>query len=306
MDSSPAAVRVEHLTKQYGSLTAVNDLSFTIPKGTITGFVGPNGAGKTTCIRMLLGLVTPSSGEAEVLGSSVHNPSAYLAKVGAMIEGPAFYPNLSGEGNLRVLATLAGLPTDRVHEALDTVGLLNRKSDPVKRYSLGMKQRLGIASTLMRNPQLLILDEPLNGLDPPGIIEMRTLMRSLQEEGVTIIVSSHLLGEVEHVADWLVSIRNGHEQYCGSTDTLPGRGTEQLVVRVDTDDEVAILRELLTKDGHAFTADGRTLTVDAPASYGRTLNIESMKAGAVLTELRMSRESLEGAVLAMMQEDIHQ
>ncbi len=303
MESTPQAVRVTNLTKRFGALTAVNNLSFTIPEGAIAGFVGPNGAGKTTSIRMLLGLVAPSGGQAEVLGSPIGMPSQYLPKVGAMIEGPAFYPNLSGEGNLRVLATLAGLPHDRVHEALVRVGLEGRKSDPVKRYSLGMKQRLGIAGTLMRNPRLLILDEPLNGLDPPGIIEMRTLMRTLQKDGVTIIVSSHLLGEVEQVADWLVSIRSGHEQYCGSTDALPGRGSEHLVVRVDSDDEAATVARIVTKAGHTFTKEGRTLTIDAPPSYARTLNSDAMREGAVLTELRTSRASLEGAVLAMMQEE---
>ena len=163
------AISVSNLSKRYGDVLAVNSASFEVPLGTICGFVGPNGSGKTTTIRMLLGLIKPTEGSGSIIGNSIAHPEKYLKEVGAMIEGPAFYPALSGEENLKVLATLGGLPTDRVKELIRTVGLEGRGHSKYKTYSLGMKQRLGIAAALLPNPKLLILDEPTNGLDPEGI-----------------------------------------------------------------------------------------------------------------------------------------
>src|SRR5438270_5527732 len=217
---SAVALRTEGLTKRYGGRAAVDRLSIDVPAGSVCGFVGPNGAGKTTSIRMLLGLVRPTSGTAEVLGQSIGGPAAYLARVGAMIETPAFYPTLSGRRNLQVLARLTGIDDHRVEAVLEQVGLLDRAGELYRAYSLGMKQRLGLAGALLGAPQLLILDEPTNGLDPPGIREVRGLLRRLADTGTTVFVSSHLLDELQHVCDHLVVINGGRLVFQGSVEAL--------------------------------------------------------------------------------------
>ena len=209
LPSQNAAISVTDLTKRYGERNAVDHISFDVPRGTICGFVGPNGAGKTTTIRMLLGLVKPTTGAGTVLGEPLTHPERFLGKVGALIEGPAFYPALSGRENLKVLATLGNFPHDRVDQLLDQVGLLDRATSKFKTYSLGMKQRLGIAAALLPSPELLILDEPTNGLDPAGIQEVRELLGHLAGYGLTVLVSSHLLSEIEAIADDLVMLRHG-------------------------------------------------------------------------------------------------
>ena len=187
------AISVSELSKQYGDRSAVNKISFDVPAGSVCGFIGPNGSGKTTTIRMLLGLISPSQGSGEVLGESILHPARYLDRVGAMIEGPAFYPSLSGIENLKVLAHLGGFSTERIPKLLEIVDLEDRGASKFKTYSLGMKQRLGIAAALLPDPSLLILDEPTNGLDPAGIQEVRQLLRNLADQGMTVFVSSHLL-----------------------------------------------------------------------------------------------------------------
>lgn len=167
-----ASIRTAGLTKDFGDLRAVNEIDLDLPRGGVTGFVGPNGAGKSTTIRMLLGLIQPTSGEGEVLGHSIADPSGYLHRVGALIESPAFYPTLTGRENLRVFAALGGHDRRRIDEMLEVVGLGDRGRDTYKSYSLGMKQRLGIAAALFPDPDLLVLDEPTNGLDPQGIVEI--------------------------------------------------------------------------------------------------------------------------------------
>jgi ABC-2 type transport system ATP-binding protein len=186
-----SVIVAQGLTKDFSGLTAVDHLDLEIPRGGVVGFVGPNGSGKSTTIRMLLGLITPTSGRAEVLGVSISHPSKYAGRVGALIESPSFLPSLSGTSNLRSLAALRGLPRSRVEEVLDVVGLKGRGDDLVKTYSLGMKQRLGIAAALLPDPELLILDEPTNGLDPAGIVEVRTLLQTLGDEGRTLLFVSH-------------------------------------------------------------------------------------------------------------------
>lgn len=203
------AVRTAGLTKEYSGRRVVDAVNLELPSGVISGFVGPNGAGKTTTIRMLLGLVTPTAGEGQVLGRPLSHPASYLPRVGALIEGPAFTAALSGRENLRALAAAGRLPSSRVDVALDRVGLAERGRDLFKKYSLGMKQRLGLAAALLPDPELLVLDEPTNGLDPAGIMQMRDLLASLRDEGRTIFVSSHLLSELEQIAEHLVIIRQG-------------------------------------------------------------------------------------------------
>jgi ABC-2 type transport system ATP-binding protein len=203
------AIETHGLRKRFGKLTAVDGLTISIPAGTIAGFIGPNGSGKTTTIRLLLGLVRPDAGSATILGHPLTNALGYLPRVGALIEAPAFYPSLSARTNLEVLTHLGGYPRSRVSELLDLVELSDRARDRVGSYSLGMKQRLGVAMALLPDPDLLILDEPANGLDPLGIIATRDLLRRLREQGKTIFLSSHLLGELEQVADWLVMLHQG-------------------------------------------------------------------------------------------------
>jgi ABC-2 type transport system ATP-binding protein len=214
--SGAFAIETQGLGKHFGKHTAVDGLTISVPAGTIAGFIGPNGAGKTTTIRLLLGLIRPDAGNATILGHPLTNPLGYLPHVGALIEAPAFYPSLSARANLDVLARLGGYSSARVREVLDLVELSDRAHDRVGSYSLGMKQRLGVAMALLPDPVLLILDEPANGLDPLGIIGTRDLLRRLREQGKTIFLSSHLLGELEQVADWLVMLHQGKALYNGS------------------------------------------------------------------------------------------
>jgi len=230
------AIETRGLSKHFGRRKAVDHLTIRIPTGTIAGFVGPNGSGKTTTIRLLLGLVRPSEGSATVLGQPISHPQTYLSRVGALIEAPAFYPSLSGQTNLEVLARLGGYTRSRARELLDLVELSDRARDRVGSYSLGMKQRLGVAIALLPDPDLLILDEPANGLDPLGIIATRDLLRRLREQGKTIFLSSHLLGELEQVADWLVMLHQGKALYNGPAraflDQHPGASLEQRFLTV--------------------------------------------------------------------------
>ncbi|HTE60937.1 MAG TPA: ATP-binding cassette domain-containing protein, partial [Solirubrobacteraceae bacterium] len=191
--TSNLVIETRGLTKRYGdAIVAVDDLELRVRRGEVYGFLGPNGAGKTTTLRMLLGLVRPTSGTAAVLGAPPGSPEG-LARIGALVEAPAFYPYLSGRDNLRVLAGYAGVPEDRVEAVLDEVRLSDRAADRSSTYSLGMKQRLGVAAALLKDPELLILDEPTNGLDPGGMAEMRAFIRSLGEGGRTVVLSSHLM-----------------------------------------------------------------------------------------------------------------
>src|SRR5262245_42032402 len=217
--TQPTPALVTHdLTKRYGGRAAVDNLSIEVPAGVVAGFIGPNGAGKTTTMAMLLGLVRPTAGTATVLGESLGGPAAYLGRVGALIETPAFWPALSGVENLRVLARAGGHDPKRIPEALSLAGLDSRGRDRFREYSLGMKQRLGIAAALLGDAELLVLDEPTNGLDPAGINEMREFILRLADGQRTVLVSSHILSELEHIADWLVVINDGALVYQGPAD----------------------------------------------------------------------------------------
>jgi ABC-2 type transport system ATP-binding protein len=202
-------VTTQGLTKRYGDRLAVDGVSMTVRRGEVYGFLGPNGAGKTTTLRMALGLVRPTSGSVRVLGQPAGSPSV-TARVGALIEGPGFYPNLSGRDNLRVLARYRGLPESAADDALARVELADRGADRFRSYSLGMKQRLGVAAALMGAPELIVLDEPTNGLDPAGMVEMRALIVDLARGGQTVVLSSHLLTEVQDICDRVGVIDRGH------------------------------------------------------------------------------------------------
>mgnify|MGYP003339272540 FL=1 len=288
-----AVISAENLTKKYGDLVAVDHVTFQIPQGAITGFVGPNGAGKTTTIRMLLGLVKPSAGSANILAHSISEPETYLPYVGAMIEGPAFYPALSGRENLRVLARLGDFPYQRVDELLELVGLSDRATSKFKTYSLGMKQRLGIAAALLPNPKVLILDEPVNGLDPAGIHEVRNLLRALADKGISIFVSSHILSELEVIADHLVVVDQGKVIFQGATKDLLAAHKPRLVVRGSSDSDLATLREIASSAGFDSQVDGDQLLITAPESFAGTLNKGAFERGVVLTMLHIARPTLE-------------
>ena len=227
----------------------MNDLTFEVPDGGVVGFVGPNGSGKSTTIRVLLGLIEPSGGTGTVLGESIEHPERFADRVGALIESPAFVGSLCGRDNLRSLAALRGLPAKRIDEVLEIVGLVGREGDKASTYSLGMKQRLGIAAALLPDPELLVLDEPTNGLDPAGIVEIRDLLKSLAAGGRTVVVSSHLLGEIQAMADCLVVIRFGELVYAGSLEGLMEHATERVVAAPESGTDLPRLVEIVEDNG---------------------------------------------------------
>ncbi|HVF05398.1 MAG TPA: ATP-binding cassette domain-containing protein [Frankiaceae bacterium] len=252
---------------------AIDNLDLVVEEGGVHGFLGPNGSGKTTTIRMILGLVEPDAGEVRLLGEPVpQGLPDVISEVGALVETPLFFPNFSGRLNLELLAQVAGLPRDRVDESLDRVGLTDRADDRVKAYSLGMKQRLGIAAALMKRPRLLILDEPSNGLDPAGIREVRELIRALGSRGVTVFLSSHLLGEVEQVCDTVDILVRGRRIASGSVqEVLATKATGQ--VRVRTADIALAARTLEAAGMTVAPFDDHLLVYDVadPATVTKAL-----------------------------------
>jgi ABC-2 type transport system ATP-binding protein len=294
------AIRATGLVKDYDGLRAVDHLTFEVPAGVVAGFVGPNGAGKTTTIRMLVGLVTPTGGSAEVLGVPVSEAATYLPRVGTLIEGPAFYPTLSGRRNLEVLATLGSCARERVEQALATVELTDRADDRYDTYSLGMKQRLGIAAALLCEPELLILDEPVNGLDPAGILDVRRLLRRLAASGVTVFVSSHLLTEVEQIADWLVILEQGRLIFVGPISEAIASQRGGLIAAGEPGADLGVVVRVAAESGYEATLgeDGR-IRIEAPSEFAGQLNREAMRAGVTLTELYFRRPTLEDVFFAV-------
>ena len=293
------AIEVDNLTKQYDNLTAVKGATFSVPRGSICGFVGPNGAGKTTTIRMLLGLISPTSGSAKVLGESVTNPEKYLSFVGAMIEGPAFYPALTGAENLRVLATLGGFPIERVEDLITLVGLSGRGGDKYKTYSLGMKQRLGIAAALLPNPALLILDEPTNGLDPEGIQEVRDLLKKLASEGTTVFVSSHLLSEIEIISEHIVMVRKGEVVFAGPIEELLMNQKPTIIVRTEDPSDLEKIATIATAEGHKVSIRGGEAHIEGPHDWAPHLNKRAFEAGITLAQLTPTLPNLEETFFEM-------
>ncbi|KPM54816.1 ABC transporter [Frankia sp. R43] len=318
-----AAVWTRGLTKEYGPRRVVDHLDLFVPAGALSGFVGPNGAGKSTTLRMLLGLVRPSAGEAFVLGEPVTSPEGYLDRTGAMIEGPTFHPGLSGRRNLEQLALLRGVGRgsglghrrrarrERIDEVLAQVGLAGRADDRFGTYSLGMKQRLGIAAALLPRPKLLILDEPTNGLDPAGIREIRTLLRDLAGTGMTIFVSSHLLSEVEQICDHLVMIRSGRMLFQGHVADLLAAEDPRILMVPERDDDAERLAAVLGSAGlHTeieMADEARSLptlverhpvvVAHAPDGLAAGINRLAMRAGITLRSIRTHRPNLEETFL---------
>ena len=294
-----SVITTERLTRRFGPVVAVDELDLQLPTGGVIGVVGPNGSGKSTLIRMLLGLIEPSGGSATVLGSSIQRPSAYAHDVGALVESPAFLPGLSARRNLLSLARLRGLPASRVDEVLDIVGLAGRDREPVKNYSLGMKQRLGIAAALLPDPSVLILDEPTNGLDPAGIVQIRALLQRLGRSGRTVIVSSHLLAEIEAACDHVVVIRFGQLVFAGPMAELMARTRAHVDVAPEHDDDIAELVAVLSRAGWESEPTTGGLRVAAPKTDSAAINRAVASAGITLSGLVPAQDSLEDIFLAM-------
>jgi ABC-2 type transport system ATP-binding protein len=292
----PLVVETRDLTKRYGSITAVSGLDLLVRRGEVYGFLGPNGAGKTTTLRMLLGLIRPSAGAASVLGERPGSPRS-LGGVGALVESPAFYPYLSGRDNLRVVARYSGAPKSRIGEVLEAVELSERAKDRFRKYSLGMKQRLGVAAALLKDPELLILDEPTNGLDPKGMADIRALIRRLGSGERTVLLSSHLLGEVEQICDRVGVIRKGELVAEGSVSEL--RGQSGLLVRAEPVREAAYIAARLAGVEEVREVDGalRLTVVDPKMAAG--INAKLVNAGLRVSELRPSEQSLEEVFLEL-------
>ena len=297
--SSPLAIDVADLSKKYGQRMALSHANFEVPMGSICGFVGPNGSGKTTTIRMLLGLISPTTGSGHVLGESITEPEKYLPRVGAMIEGPAFYPALTGKQNLMVLAKIGGFDTDLVQGLLEKVGLGDRGDSKYKTYSLGMKQRLGIAAALLPNPKLLILDEPTNGLDPAGIQEVRALLRQLADDGATIFVSSHLLSELEMICDHLVMLREGKVIFAGKTTQLLAAQQPVVIAKPENSKDLSKLAEIAKSLGHETNILDDAVHVKGEKNFAAELNKAAFAAGITLSSLAPVQASLEETFFEM-------
>jgi ABC-2 type transport system ATP-binding protein len=285
-------IEVESLSKRFGKTQAVAGLSFRVEPGTITGFLGPNGAGKSTTLRSILDLVHPDSGQTRVLGVPYRRLDRPLHRVGAVLEASEVHPGRNGRNHLRVLAAAAGLPRSRVEEVLSLVELSAGAKRRVKGYSLGMRQRLGLAAAMLGDPEVLVLDEPANGLDPAGIRWLRDLLRSLAAEGRTILVSSHVLAEVAQTVDRVVIIHRGRlVQQATIAEVLAGA---QGATRVRTPD--GRLRELLTAAGATVNEADGLLLVDAPPE--RVGEVAAAN-GVVLHELSVEKATLEEVFLEL-------
>jgi ABC-type multidrug transport system ATPase subunit len=283
------------LTKRYGELVAVDRLTMRVRRGEVYGFLGPNGAGKTTTMRMLVGLVRPTTGRASILGMAPGS-SAGLARVGALIEGPGFFPFLSARDNLRVMAQHAGIARERVDAVLAEVELADRAGDRFGTFSQGMKQRLGVAAALLKDPEVLILDEPTTGLDPKGMAEMRGFIRGLGRGRRTVLLSSHLMPEVEQVCDRVAVIDRGHLVKEGTVDELRGGGV--LLVRAEPLEHASSLLDGFPGIDRVVSGDGALRITTDPAS-APAINRMLVEAGVAVFELRSERASLEDVFLEL-------
>ncbi len=294
-----AALATYGLSKTYGSRAAVKELTLEVQRGEILGFLGPNGAGKTTTIRMALGLIRPTAGRVEILGRDVaHHAAEVLPRVGALVESPALYLYMSGRDNLRAFGSvLGGVSRQRLDEVLEIVDLTSRQRDRVGSYSLGMKQRLGVAAALLHAPDLLILDEPANGLDPAGIVEMRDLLRQLAADGTTVFISSHVLGEVQQICDRVAIINHGELiRLAPVTELLDASG--EFVVHAERPDQLLMLLKAQRWAGNARLHDGAIVTA-APNGRGRDLIQFMAHAGHWPESVAPRQQNLEEIFLSL-------
>ena len=289
------------LTKQFGPLTAVDDLNIKLQQGEVLGFLGPNGSGKSTTVGMILGLVRPSRGTVRIAGKiNQEHPEIVSQTTGAIIENPAFYPYMSGRDNLRALAIAAGnVPDQRIEDLLKLVNMSERAGSKYKTYSLGMKQRLGIAATLVTDPAIVILDEPTNGLDPAGQREIRGIIPRLAEEGHAVLLASHMLHEVEQVSDRVAIIRRGKMLREGRVGDLLAQG-EYIEVGVDATD-IDRARDVLARMPWVEKVDVRdgTLHVAAPADAGSAINRTLVESGVFASRIAAQRNTLEELFLEL-------
>lgn len=281
-------VEFHQLTKSFGSFRAVDDLTFTVEPGRVTGFLGPNGAGKTTSLRMLLGLIRPTSGHATIGGSKYVDLADPLHVVGAALEATNFHPGRTGRDHLRVAASAAGIPDSRADELLELVGIQGAARKRAGNYSMGMRQRLGLAAALLGDPDVIILDEPANGLDPEGIRWLRGFLRALAAEGKTVLISSHMLGEVEHIVDDIVILSNGRLVKKGTLAEL--RGAPSVIVRSP---ETARLREALEHQQFATKVGGSPDELVVSTERADAVGDIAFRAGVPVHELTPHRVDLE-------------
>src|SRR5215472_13157245 len=292
-------VSTHQLSKSYGERPAVRDLDLEVRRGAVFGFLGPNGAGKTTTIRMMLGLIRPTAGTVEILGRDVQSGGGeVLPRVGALVEAPALYLYLSGRDNLRAFAgVLGGVPGTRLDEVLEVVGLSGRQRDKVRSYSLGMKQRLGVATALLNDPDLLVRDEPANGLDPAGIVEMRDLLRQLAAGGKTVFISSHVLAEVQQICDRVAIIDQGRLARVAPVAELV-RGHGEFLVRLEDPAAALTLVQAQPWGRTARLEDGALVTM-APDGRGRDL-MRFLAAGGHWPDIvRERQQNLEEIFLSL-------
>lgn len=294
-------VEVDGLTKRFGAQVAVDDVSFTLRAGTVTGFLGPNGAGKSTTMRMMVGLTAPSSGESRILGRRYHDLDRPATVVGSIVDGVDHNPSRRAIDELRISAAAIGVSDARCHELLTLVGLAGAETKRVGQFSLGMRQRLGIAQALLGDPRVLLLDEPANGLDPEGITWVRDFLRRLAGEGRAVLVSSHLLGEVARLADDVIVIDHGRIVASGSVEELTARASTGATVVVRSEDDAALGSAVTVAlagvdDAHVErTAEGLRVTGLDAAAVGRV----ARDAGVALVELRTSGAGLEEVFLTL-------
>ena len=304
-DASPArpgevVLSIRNLSKQYGKRLAVDNLSLDVRRGEIFGFLGPNGAGKTTTIRMMLGLIAPTGGSVDILGKDITFYRAeILPRVGALVETPALYLYLSGRDNLRAVGSaLGGVPRSRIDDVLELVGLQNRQKDRVRTYSLGMKQRLGVAIALLQDPDVLVLDEPANGLDPAGIVEMRDLMHQLSAAGKTVFISSHLLPEVQQICTKVAIINLGKLVAEATVEELTSAHGEFSVTLERPQEALALVQAQNWGREARLSAHGALIT-SAPGNRGRELNLFLVQAGFAPDTISQATQDLEEVFLRL-------
>ena len=295
-----AVVEAEGLTKRYGDHAVVDSISLTVHPGEVYGFLGPNGAGKTTTLRMLLGLISPSGGTASVLGERPGSAAA-LGRTGSLIEGPSFYPYLSGRDNLRVLATYANVRGSRIDEVLELVTLSARGRDKFTTYSLGMKQRLGVAAALLQDPELVILDEPTNGLDPAGMRDMRRLVREMATGGRTVVLSSHLMSEVQQICDRVGVIDRGRMLTESAVQDLRGGG--ELIISATPADTARDRLTAMPEVEHVRVEEG-VLRVRADDRHTADITRVLVTAGVAVSEVRRDTRQLEDVFFEMTGQSI--
>lgn len=293
-------IQTQHLTRRFGNVVAVSELDLAVPKGCVYGFLGPNGAGKTTTIRMLLGLIKPNKGSIQMFGNSItKHRSQTLAKIGSLVADPSLYPNLTGRENLRLFSQLLGVPKTGIDRVLEIVQMKSAADRLVRHYSTGMQQRLGLATALLNNPTLLILDEPTNGLDPAGILEMRRLLRGLPEAfGVTVFLSTHLLNEVEQIATQIGIINKGKLIFQGGPEHLQNELGGNAILEVDNPTRA---RHILTGMGWQVSQNGdHTLSIVSHNTQALAkANAQLVTQGIEVYHLSQEKRSLEEIFLSL-------